>query len=40
MKKLFEIIVLFLEAYWQNAVESKETLAERTDRTAGSEFYF
>ena len=40
MRKLFEIIALILEAYWQNFVESKETIAERIDRTAGSEFYF
>ena len=40
MKKLFEIIVLFLETYAQNILEDKETPYERIDRTAGSEFYF
>lgn len=40
MKKLFEIIVLFLEAYWQSIAESKETPYERIDRTCGTEIYF
>lgn len=40
MKKLFSIIILFLEAYGQSLLEDKEAPYERIDRTCGTEIYF
>ena len=40
MKKLFALIILFLEAYGQSLLEDKETPYERIDRTCGTEIYF